>query len=82
MLKHMLGDSEVGFYATAVALANMWCFVIQAIIDSLNPSIMEDHKANNREKYIQKNIPANSDDLHHRRHCFRKREQHISKAAS
>ena len=55
MLKHMLGDSEVGFYATAVALANMWCFVIQAIIDSLNPSIMEDHKANNREKYIQKN---------------------------
>ena len=55
MLKHMLGDSEVGFYATAVSLAGMWCFVLQAIIDSLNPSIMEDHKANNREKYIQKN---------------------------
>lgn len=55
MLKQMLGDSEVGFYATAVALTNMWGFVMQAIIDSLNPSIMEDHKANNREKYIQKN---------------------------
>lgn len=55
MLKQMLGDSQVGFYATAVSLSNMWCFVLKAIVDSLNPSIMEDHKANNKEAYIRKN---------------------------
>ena len=55
MLKQMLGEAEVGFYSTAVALSSMWCFVLQAVIDSLNPSILEEKKAGNIEGYIRKN---------------------------
>ena len=44
MLKHMLSDSDVGYYTTATALCGMWCFVLSAIIDSVYPSIMEAHK--------------------------------------
>lgn len=40
MLKHMLGESEVGYYATATAICAMWTFVLEAIIDSLYPSIL------------------------------------------
>ena len=40
MLKQMLSESEVGYYATATAICNMWTFVLQAIIDSVYPSIL------------------------------------------
>ena len=40
MLKQMLNESEVGFYATATAICKMWTFVLQAIIDSIYPSIL------------------------------------------
>ena len=46
MLKQMLSDAEVGYYATAVSLCNVWCFVLAAIIDSLTPSIYEANRAN------------------------------------
>lgn len=54
MLKHMIGGTEIGYYSTAVALCNMWCFVLAAIIDSLKPSIMEAH-SKNREQYERLN---------------------------
>lgn len=42
MLKHILGnETEVGYYATAVAICSMWTFVLQAVIDSFYPTIME-----------------------------------------
>ncbi len=41
MLKHMIGDAEIGYYATAISVCNIWCFVLSAIIDSLTPPIME-----------------------------------------
>jgi len=41
MLKHMMNDAEIGYYSTAIALSNMWCFILSAIIDSLYPPIME-----------------------------------------
>ncbi len=44
MLKQMLSETETGYYATAVNLCTMWCFVLGAIIDSMTPSIMESHK--------------------------------------
>ena len=44
MLKHMLSEVEVGYYSTAAALCGMWCFVLSAIIDSVNPSIMKAFK--------------------------------------
>lgn len=40
MLKQMLGESEVGYYATATAICAMWTFILQAIIDSIYPTIL------------------------------------------
>lgn len=40
MLKQMLGDSSVGYYSLASSLSNMWVFVLQAIIDSMYPTII------------------------------------------
>lgn len=58
MLKQMMSDSEVGYYATATAICTMWTFVLQAIIDSVYPSILrlknKDQKAyetKNRQLY-------------------------------
>lgn len=41
MLKHMINDAEIGYYATATAICSMWCFVLNAIIDSITPPIMQ-----------------------------------------
>ena len=49
MLKHMLSESEVGYYATATAICGMWAFVLNAVIDSMHPSIMEAYKTD----YVQ-----------------------------
>ncbi len=44
ILKQMVGDSEVGYYAAATAICAMWVFVLQAIIDSMYPTIIRLHK--------------------------------------
>lgn len=53
MLKQMLNTDEVGFYTTATAICAMWTFVLQAIIDSIYPSILRlkdiDHEAYERK---------------------------------
>lgn len=41
MLKQMLDQSAVGYYALAVSLSTMWAFVLQAIIDSVYPSVIQ-----------------------------------------
>ena len=43
MLKNMINQEEIGYYATAAAICNMWCFVLSAVIDSVIPTIMEKH---------------------------------------
>lgn len=40
MLKQMLNETEVGFYSVATSLCTIWVFVLQAIIDSLYPTIL------------------------------------------
>lgn len=55
MLKQMISESEVGYYSTATTICTMWCFVLQAIIDSLYPTIMEAFKKNEMESFKQKN---------------------------
>ena len=55
MLKQMLNEAEIGYYTTAVTICSMWCFVLQAIIDSLYPTIMESYKKGNIEAFNQKN---------------------------
>ena len=54
MLKQMLGDSEVGYYSIATAICAMWTFVLQAIIDSLYPTILRLHSID-KDKFNKKN---------------------------
>lgn len=54
MLKHMLNETEVGYYSLAHAINIMWVFVLQAIIDSLYPTIMKLHKTDYKA-YEKKN---------------------------
>lgn len=54
MLKHMLGELEVGYYATATSLSSVWSFVLAAIIDAFYPIIMESHNIN-YETYKKRN---------------------------
>ena len=56
MLKQMIGEAEIGYYATAVAVCGMWCFILSAIIDSIYPSIMEAAKAKNEELFRKRNV--------------------------
>lgn len=44
MLKQMIGETENGYYSTAVSLCSMWCFILSAIIDSVNPVIMQAYR--------------------------------------
>lgn len=54
MLKQLLDESAVGYYGTAVSVSNVWVFVLAALIDSLNPVIMEAHNKE-RTLYEKKN---------------------------
>ncbi len=54
MIKMMMGNSETGFYSTAIACVNMTSFVFLAIIDSLRPVIFESRKTD-YQKY-ERNI--------------------------
>lgn len=54
MLKQMMDESQVGYYALAVSISTMWAFVLSAIIDSMKPKIMEYHNTN-YEKYLTAN---------------------------
>lgn len=54
MLKQMMGDTEVGFYSTAVGLCNMWVFVLSAIIQSIVPTIIR-YSKENEELFNRKN---------------------------
>lgn len=44
MLKQLLGETEVGYYSTAVAICGMWTFVLSAIIDAMCPTIIKSFK--------------------------------------
>ncbi|HBG05761.1 MAG: hypothetical protein A2075_06230 [Geobacteraceae bacterium GWC2_58_44] len=41
MLGEMVGSSEVGIYAVAVMLAEVWCFLPMAVTSSVFPSVVE-----------------------------------------
>lgn len=54
MLKQMINEESVGYYATAIAICNMWCFVLSAIIDSMVPPIMQAYNED-KNKFIRNN---------------------------
>lgn len=45
MLKQMMDESAVGYYGLAVSLSTTWAFVLQAVIDSVYPSVIRAHKS-------------------------------------
>lgn len=56
MLKQMIGETEIGYYATAVTLCSMWRFILSAIINSVYPSIMEAAKSGNEQLFKKRNV--------------------------
>lgn len=54
MLKMMIGNTENGYYSTAITITGMTGFVFVAIIDSLRPMILESKREN--EAAFQKNV--------------------------
>lgn len=54
MIKMMIGNTENGFYATAVSCAGMTAFVFLALIDSFSPVIYESRKKSYRK--FEKNV--------------------------
>ena len=54
MIKQMMTETDVGYYATAVAICNMWVFVLMAIKDAMYPTILRLYKID-REAFNKKN---------------------------
>ena len=55
MLKQLLDDSAVGYYGVAVSLSTTWAFVIQAVITSVQPSIIQAYGVD-RQLFEKRNI--------------------------
>lgn len=43
MLKHMLDGASVGYYTLSVTLSNIWVFLLEAVIDSMYPTVVQAH---------------------------------------
>lgn len=54
MLKQMLDETSVGYYSLASTINFMWVFVLQAIIDSMYPTILQAAKKS-KEEFERKN---------------------------
>ncbi len=55
MLKQMISDAEIGYYATASTICGMWCFVLSAVIDSVYPSIMQSNRNGDEKEFERLN---------------------------
>lgn len=54
MLKQMLDEATVGHYGLAVSISTVWVFLLQAVIDSVYPSIIEAY-GRDRQDFDRKN---------------------------
>lgn len=54
MLKALLGEAATGYYATAVSVCNVWCFVLSAIIDAMYPEIAMAQKID-ENRFLRRN---------------------------
>ena len=54
MLKQMVGETETGYYSTAISLCHAWCFVLTALIDSFTPSIMKLYNIDEKQ-FVRRN---------------------------
>ena len=59
MLKQMLDERSVGYYALALSISTIWTFVLSAIIDSLKPTIMRYYnEARNQYELMNRRLYA------------------------
>lgn len=54
MLKQMLSQEAVGYYGLAVSVSTMWVFLLQAVIDSVYPSVLQTYGVD-RELFQKRN---------------------------
>lgn len=54
MIKQLLDETSVGYYSVSTTICGMWTFVLQAVIDSMYPTVMKLHKEN-EEEFKKKN---------------------------
>lgn len=54
MIQHFLGEKNVGLYSVAVTICTMWTFVLNAIINSMRPMIIDSYS--NKEIYKERII--------------------------
>lgn len=54
MLKQMMDETAVGYYGLAVSLSTAWGFVLEAIIDSVYPSVIQAH-GKDQQSFLRKN---------------------------
>lgn len=55
MLKQLLDSESVGYYSLAVSLSSLWTFILSALIESINPSILKYYNED-KKKYKSMNI--------------------------
>lgn len=51
LLGKMIDETSVGYYTAATNICNAWPFILQSLIDSVNPIIINLHKENKNEYY-------------------------------
>lgn len=56
MLKQMISETEIGYYALASDLNMKWCFILSAIISSMSPSILTAYKNKQMNLFNRNNI--------------------------
>lgn len=56
MIKQMINETEVGYYSLGVSICAMWTFVLQAIIDSMYPVIIESYSNKKLFEYRNKQL--------------------------
>lgn len=54
MLRHMMDETQVGFYSAALTICNYWVLIPTAIINSARPTIMEQKKEGNEALYLKR----------------------------
>ena len=54
MLKQLIGETAIGYYSTALSLCNAWCFLLTAVITSMEPVILRSFQED-KAKFLRLN---------------------------
>lgn len=54
MLGTMCDSEAVGLYSAVIVICNLWCIVINGILDVMRPEIMKENNAGNHQNYLRR----------------------------